>query len=87
MSDDSGREALQGEFGARAAGVGAAGCDAALHCSGKMDEMVAVAAAVPRMTSEGEERLRQAMVIASDPADGPGFEELIAKRDELLALA
>jgi beta-N-acetylhexosaminidase len=87
MSDDIGMEALQGDFGARAAGVIAAGCDAALHCSGKMDEMVAVAAAVPRMTSEGEERLRQAMVIASDPADGPGFEELIAKRDELLALA
>jgi beta-N-acetylhexosaminidase len=87
MSDDIGMEALQGDFGARAAGVIAAGCDAALHCSGKMDEMVAVAAAAPRMTSEGEERLRQAMVIASDPADGPGFEELIAKRDELLALA
>jgi len=87
MSDDIGMEALQGDFGARASGVVAAGCDAALHCSGKMDEMVAVAAAVPRMTSEGEERLRQAMVIASDPADGPGFEELIAKRDELLALA
>jgi beta-N-acetylhexosaminidase len=87
MSDDIGMEALQGDFGARAAGVVAAGCDAALHCSGKMDEMVAVAAAAPRMTSEGEERLRQAMVIASDPADGPGFEELIAKRDELLALA
>ncbi|MCL6678837.1 beta-N-acetylhexosaminidase [Sphingomonas sp. RG327] len=86
MSDDIGMEALQGDFGARAAGVIAAGCDAALHCSGKMDEMVAVAAAAPRMTSEGEERLRQAMVIASDPADGPGFEELIAKRDELLAL-
>jgi beta-N-acetylhexosaminidase len=87
MSDDIGMEALQGDFGTRAAGVVAAGCDAALHCSGKMDEMVAVAAAVPHMSDEGEERLRQAMVIASEPADGPGFEEMIAKRDELLALA
>jgi beta-N-acetylhexosaminidase len=87
MSDDIGMEALQGDFGTRAAGVVAAGCDAALHCSGKMEEMIAVAAAVPQMSSEGEERLRQAMVIASDPSDGPGFEELIAKRDELLALA
>ena len=43
MSDDLGMEALAGDFGSRAAGVVAAGCDVALHCSGKMDEMVAVA--------------------------------------------
>src|SRR5690349_14632202 len=35
MSDDIGMEALAGDFGSRAAGVVAAGCDAALHCSGK----------------------------------------------------
>ena len=50
MSDDIGMEALAGDFGSRAAGVVAAGCDVALHCSGKMDEMVAVAGAVPAMT-------------------------------------
>src|SRR5262249_37050065 len=42
MSDDLGMEALQGDFGMRAAGVVAAGCDVALHCSGKMDEMAEV---------------------------------------------
>jgi beta-N-acetylhexosaminidase len=36
MSDDIGMEALKGDFGSRAAGVVAAGCDAALHCSGDM---------------------------------------------------
>jgi beta-N-acetylhexosaminidase len=87
MSDDIGMEALQGDFGRRASGVVAAGCDVALHCSGKMDEMVAVAEAVPPMTARAEERLRQAMVIAGETQDGPPFEELIAKRDELLALA
>lgn len=87
MSDDIGMEALKGGFGERAAGVIAAGCDAVLHCSGDMDEMIAVAAAVPAMTAEGEERLRQAMLIAATEQDGPGFDELIAKRDELLALA
>ena len=38
--------ALSGDAGTRAGGVVAAGCDVALHCSGKMDEMVLVAAAV-----------------------------------------
>ena len=51
MSDDLGMEALQGDFASRASGVVAAGCDVALHCSGKMDEMVAVASAVPPMSS------------------------------------
>jgi len=61
MSDDLGMEALQGDFASRAAGVIAAGCDVALHCSGKMDEMVAVASAVPPMNAEGHERLARAM--------------------------
>ena len=87
MSDDIGMEALKGGFAERAAEVIAGGCDVALHCSGKMEEMVAVASAVPAMTGESEERLRQAMVIAASSDDGPPFEELIAKRDELLALA
>ncbi len=87
MSDDIGMHALEGDFGARAAGVVAAGCDAALHCSGDMEEMVAVANAVPAMTAAGEERLAQAMVIASGAAEGPDFAAAVAKRDELLALA
>ncbi len=87
MSDDIGMEALSGDCSERAAGVVAAGCDVALHCSGKMDEMVAVAEAVPAMADEGQERLRQAMVIAGELTAGPALEELVAKRDELLALA
>jgi beta-N-acetylhexosaminidase len=87
MSDDIGMEALKGGFAERAAGVVEAGCDVALHCSGKMEEMVAVASAVPAMSARAEERLRQAMVIAASAEDGPPFEELVAKRDELLALA
>jgi beta-N-acetylhexosaminidase len=86
MSDDIGMEALRGGFDERAAGVIAAGCDAVLHCSGAMDEMVAVAGVVPPMSDKGEERLRQAMLIAGEAQDGPGLDELIAKRDELLAL-
>jgi beta-N-acetylhexosaminidase len=87
MSDDLGMEALQGDFGSRAAGVVAAGNDAALHCSGKMDEMVAVAGSVPAMTSEGEARLSRAMAATMRKAQGMDLAEAIATRDALLAQA
>ena len=76
MSDDLGMEALQGDFGSRAAGVVAAGCDVALHCSGKMDEMVAVANAVPPMSEKGAERLARAMASVVDERDGAEFRRL-----------
>jgi beta-N-acetylhexosaminidase len=87
MSDDIGMEALRGDFGNRAAGVVAAGCDIALHCSGEMDEMIAVAKAVPAMSMESEARLARAMAGIMIEPDGPDFAEAIAKRDTLLALA
>jgi beta-N-acetylhexosaminidase len=87
MSDDLGMEALAGDFASRAAGVVAAGCDVALHCSGKMDEMVAVASAAPEMTSEGHHRLERAMASTRIDPDDFDFAEEIAKRDQLLALA
>jgi beta-N-acetylhexosaminidase len=86
MSDDIGMEALAGDFGSRAAGVVAAGCDAALHCSGKMEEMVAVAGAVPAMTPEGEARLARAMAATMLEPEPLDFAEEIARRDTLLAL-
>jgi hypothetical protein len=49
--------------------------------------MVAVAEAVPATSGDGEERLAKAMQQIAEKSDGPDFEELIAKRDELLALA
>jgi beta-N-acetylhexosaminidase len=87
MSDDLGMEALKGNFASRASGVVAAGCDVALHCSGKMDEMVAVASAVPEMSPEGHDRLARAMASTRLEPEGIDFAEEIAKRDQLLALA
>jgi beta-N-acetylhexosaminidase len=86
MSDDIGMEALAGDFGSRAAGVVAAGCDVGLHCSGNMDEMIAVAGAVPQMSAEGEGRLARAMASTRVEDDGPSFADALAKRDALLAL-
>lgn len=87
MSDDIGMEALEGGFGERAAMVVNAGCDAALHCSGDLEEMIAVAKAVPAMSARGEERLKAAMETIAGDRDGADLDQLIAKRDELLALA
>ena len=86
MSDDLGMLALSGDFGQRAAGVVAAGCDVALHCSGNLDEMVAVAAAVPAMSADGEARLARAMATVLVADDGADFAEAVAKRDALLAV-
>src|SRR5205085_2650941 len=83
MSDDIGMEALQGDFGSRAAGVVAAGNDSALHCSGKIEEMVAVAAAVPALSADGEARLARAMALTRLEPEGIQFADAIAKRDAL----
>jgi len=85
MSDDLGMHALTGDFGARAAGVVAAGCDLALHCSGDMDEMVAVAGALGELSARSRARLDAAMATI-DGGRGADFAEAIAKRDALLAL-
>jgi beta-N-acetylhexosaminidase len=87
MSDDLGMHALKGDFGERAAGVIAAGCDVALHCSGDMGEMIACADAVLPLTAEARIRLDRAMATIAEAGKIDPFEALIAKRDALLALA
>jgi beta-N-acetylhexosaminidase len=86
MSDDLGMSALAGGFGERARGVVEAGCDAALHCSGVMAEMAAVAEAVGEMSAAGRERLARAMASVA-AADCASYKELAEKRDRLLAYA
>ena len=87
MSDDIGMRALSGSFAERAAGVLAAGCDIALHCSGDMAEMAEIAGAVGTIADAGRARLDAAMAtIAGTPAAIP-LDALVAKRDALLAYA
>jgi beta-N-acetylhexosaminidase len=56
MSDDLSMGALSGSLGERTVGALRAGCDVALHCNGQMDEMEAVAAAVPALGSRAADR-------------------------------
>ena len=87
MSDDIGMEALSGDAGTRGAACVAAGCDVALSCDGKLDNMRLVAAAVPALGDEGAVRLARAMATRFAPSDEMDFAEAVAKRDALLALA
>ena len=87
MSDDLGMSALSGGFAERAAGVIAAGCDIALHCSGDLAEMEAVAGALGAITEVGSARLDRAMATIAGAAPVDSFDDLVAKRDSLLALA
>ena len=86
MSDDIGMEALSGDHGQRAAACVAAGCDVALHCDGKMENMLLVADAVPALSPEGEARLARAMALTFTPQEGMDFAAAVEKRDALLAL-
>jgi beta-N-acetylhexosaminidase len=57
VSDDIGMGALGGSFAERGAAALAAGCDAVLHCSGKLDEMRAAASTAPPLTAAARARL------------------------------
>lgn len=87
LTDDLDMEALSGSVPERAARAIAAGCDVALNCWAKMDDMLGIAAALPAMTGEAAVRLDRALA-ATDPGKGElgRREALLAKRDSLLAL-
>lgn len=68
MSDDISMGALSGSIGERTKAAIAAGCDVALHCNGKIDEMLAVARAVPRLTGAPARRAEAALALRRRPA-------------------
>jgi beta-N-acetylhexosaminidase len=87
MTDDIDMKALSGTAGEKAAQALAAGCDVVLDCWARMDEMVEIAGLIGEATPECVVRLERAMAtIAAGPQEAD-FGALIAKRDELLALA
>ena len=87
MSDDLDMKALEGAVADRAAASVAAGCDVALNCWGRMDEMIAIAGALPAMTDKARERLARAMATIAGGAQPTDMADLVARRDALLALA
>jgi len=87
MSDDLDMKALSGNMGELAAGVVAAGCDVALNCWGRMDDMIAIANALPAITGAGRARLDRMLASIADGPDDADAAALTAMRDSLLALA
>ncbi len=60
IGDDLSMEALAGSIAERAAATLAAGCDLALHCNGKMEEMTVLADVIPQIAVATAIRLAQA---------------------------
>ena len=86
MSDDIDMKALSGTAGEKAARAVEAGCDLALDCWARMDEMQEIASRLGEMAAKSRERLDRAMATVAGGADRAEMAELVAKRDELLAL-
>lgn len=86
MSDDLDMNALSGDVPTRAVDCVAAGCDIALNCWGRFDEMVVIAEKLPEITEAAKARLHRAMVGAAPKFDADRLAHLLDKRDQLLAL-
>lgn len=86
MTDDIDMKALSGTPGEKAAGALAAGCDVVLDCWARMDEMVEIADLIGDATPACRARLDRAMAGIAGGTEPADFAELIARRDELLAL-
>ena len=85
LTDDLDMEALSGSVPERAARAIAAGCDIALNCWAKMDDMIGIARALPAMSEETALRLERALKSVGDSGTAGEQADLIARRDALLA--
>ena len=87
ISDDLDMKALSGDIPTRAAAVLAAGCDIALNCWGRLDDMTGIAEQVPAMTAEATERLARACaplrVAQASSALNARIDELLLRRASL----
>ena len=87
LSDDIDMEALDGTIPERAERALAAGCDIVLNCWAKMADQQAIAERAGTMSAVTAERLDRVHAAMGAPQDGPATDDLIARRDALLAIA
>jgi beta-N-acetylhexosaminidase len=88
MSDDLEMKALKGDVPTHAVDCIAAGCDVALNCWGRLGEMVAIAERLPDISDDARRRFDAATAaLPSIAFDQQRLDHLLARRDELLALA
>jgi beta-N-acetylhexosaminidase len=72
LSDDLSMKALKGSLGSRTEAALAAGCDVALHCNGRLEEMREVVAASPSLDGEAARRAGAALGRQGPPGGTPG---------------
>ena len=87
LTDDIDMQALDGSIADRCEKALAAGCDVALNCWAKMDDMIAIAQRVPSMSPAAAARLERVLDGMGVVPDAKDAAELLAKRDALLAVA
>jgi len=86
MSDDVSMNALSGNIAERTRAIFAAGCDMALHCNGKIEEMREVAGQTPELSGRALERANAALAARKAPQP---LDRVAARMelDELIARA
>lgn len=90
LTDDLDMQALGGSVPERAVRAQAAGCDIALNCWARMDDMVGIATGLSVMSEQTAARLERALAgtrAFEGPADLSEQAALFARRDQLLELA
>lgn len=85
MTDDIDMKALSGTPAEKACGALEAGVDLVLDCWARMDEMTAIADALPDSGDRTRKRLSAALAYRKSP-EPARFADLMAKRDELLSV-
>ena len=86
LTDDIDMQALSGSIPERSERALAAGCDVVLNCWAKLNEMRGIVERCPAMNGKALERLDRVHARMGEPADGMPTDELLAKRDALLAV-
>lgn len=86
LTDDLDMQALSGTVPERAEIAVRAGCDIALNCWAKMNDMTGIAERLPAMSRATADRLERALQGTGIAAQGDKA-ELLATRDTLLAIA
>ena len=85
LTDDLSMRALRGGLGERAEAALSAGCDVALHCNGRMEEMVEVASASPTLAGQAAQRAEAALGRLKTPPEPLRMAEARARFSAMIA--